>query len=82
MVADIYLQCSHYHHYDFRFFNAIDRLALFAVPLLILFLIYVSNLSLGEVGFADILAIDGEDPDYFSTAVSTMIGSLIVGGGF
>ena len=60
-------------------FNAIDRLALFAVPLLILFLIYVSNLSLGEVGFADILAIDGEDPDYFSTAVSTMIGSLIVG---
>lgn len=60
-------------------FKAIDRLALFAVPLLILFLIYVSNLSLGEVGFADILAIDGEDPDYFSTAVSTMIGSLIVG---
>ena len=60
-------------------FKAIDRLALFAVPLLILFLIYVSNLSLGETSFADILAIEGEDPSYFTTAVSTIIGSLIVG---
>jgi cytosine permease len=60
-------------------FKAIDRLSLFAVPLLILFLIYVANLSLASVSFSDLLDIPGNDPDYFSTAVSTIIGSLIVG---
>jgi len=60
-------------------FKAIDRLALFAVPLLILFLIYVCNLSLGEINFSAMLEIEGSDPSYFTTAVSTIIGSLIVG---
>lgn len=60
-------------------FKAIDRLALFAVPLLILFLIYVSSLSLGETTFSSILEIEGSNPAYFTTAVSTIIGSLIVG---
>ena len=60
-------------------FKAIDRLSLFAVPLLVLFLIYVANLSLASVSFSDLLDIPGNDPDYFSTAVSTIIGSLIVG---
>ncbi|MDD9895487.1 MAG: cytosine permease, partial [Gammaproteobacteria bacterium] len=57
----------------------IDRLALFAVPLLLLFLIYVSSLSLSEATFSSILEIEGTDPGYFTTAVSTIIGSLIVG---
>lgn len=60
-------------------FKAIDRLALFAVPLLILFLIYVSSLSLGDTTFSDVLTIEGNDPSYFTTAVSTIVGSLIVG---
>jgi cytosine permease len=50
-------------------FKAIDRLSLFAVPLLVLFLIYVANLSLASVSFSDLLDIPGNDPDYFSTAV-------------
>jgi cytosine permease len=60
-------------------FKAIDRLALFAVPLLILFLLYVANLSLNLQGLNSLLAIEPANPDYFSTAVSTIIGSLIVG---
>ncbi|MFT4886618.1 MAG: cytosine permease [Pseudohongiellaceae bacterium] len=60
-------------------FKAIDRLALFAVPLLILFLIYVANLSLHLQDLDSLLAIAPANPDYFSTAVSTIIGSLIVG---
>ncbi len=60
-------------------FKAIDRLALFAVPLLILFMIYVASLALGERSFGELMAFEGEDPAYFATAVSTIIGSLIVG---
>lgn len=60
-------------------FKAIDRLALFAVPLLILFLLYVSNLSLADSSWQTVLATEGSNPAYFSTAVSTVIGSLIVG---
>jgi cytosine permease len=60
-------------------FKAIDRLALFAVPLLILFLLYVANLSLNLQGLNSLLAIEPANPEYFSTAVSTIIGSLIVG---
>jgi len=60
-------------------FKAIDRLALFAVPLLILFLLYVSNLSLADSSWETVLSTDGSNPAYFSTAVSTVIGSLIVG---
>ena len=60
-------------------FRAIDRLALFAVPLLILFMVYVANLSLKDNSLNSLLAIEGQDRDYFPTAVSTIIGSLIVG---
>jgi cytosine permease len=60
-------------------FKAIDRFALFAVPLLILFLIYVANLSFNLQDLDSLLAIAPANPDYFSTAVSTIIGSLIVG---
>lgn len=60
-------------------FKAIDRLALFAVPLLILFLLYVSNLSLADTSWETVLNTEGSNPAYFSTAVSTVIGSLIVG---
>ena len=60
-------------------FKAIDRLALFAVPVLILFLLYVSNLSLADSSWETVLNTEGSNPAYFSTAVSTVIGSLIVG---
>ena len=60
-------------------FKAIDRLALFAVPLLILFLLYVSSLSLAGSSWETVLSTEGSNPAYFSTAVSTVIGSLIVG---
>ena len=60
-------------------FKAIDRLALFAVPLLILFLLYVSSLSLADSSWETVLSMEGSNPAYFSTAVSTVIGSLIVG---
>ncbi|MBL6817194.1 MAG: cytosine permease [Pseudomonadales bacterium] len=60
-------------------FKAIDRLALFAVPLLILFLLYVSNLSLADSSWETVLSTEGSNPAYFSRAVSTVIGSLIVG---
>ncbi|RPG45317.1 MAG: cytosine permease [Gammaproteobacteria bacterium TMED163] len=60
-------------------FKAIGRLALFAVPLLILFLLYVSSLSLADSSWETVLSTEGSNPAYFSTAVSTVIGSLIVG---
>ena len=60
-------------------FRAIDRLALFAVPLLVCFLIYVSMLAMTGVSWGTVLSIQGTNPDYFFTAVSTVIGSLIVG---
>lgn len=60
-------------------FKAIDRLALAAVPLLVLFLVYVSHLALGGRSIDSLFAMEGEDPEYFGTAVSTVIGSLIVG---
>lgn len=60
-------------------YKAIDRLALFAVPLLVLFLIYVANLSLASVSFRDLLDIPRNVPAYFPTAVSTMIESSIFG---
>lgn len=60
-------------------FKAIDRLSLFAVPLLVLFLVYVANLALQTSGLDSLLAVAPQDPEYFSTAVATIIGSLIVG---
>ena len=60
-------------------FKAIDRLALFAVPLLVCFLAYVSKLAMTDVSWPALLSIRGANPDYFYTAVSTVVGSLIVG---
>ncbi|MCG8412899.1 MAG: cytosine permease, partial [Pseudomonadales bacterium] len=60
-------------------FKAIDRLALFAVPVLILFLLYVTNLSLADSSWEAVVQTEASNPDYFFTAVSTVIGSLIVG---
>ncbi len=60
-------------------FKAIDRLALFAVPLLILFLIYVTNLSVQNSSWQVVLRSEATNPAYFTTAVSTVVGSLIVG---
>lgn len=60
-------------------FKAIDRLALFAVPVLILFLLYVTNLSLADSSWQAVVQTEATNPDYFFTAVSTVIGSLIVG---
>ena len=60
-------------------FKAIDRLALFAVPLLVVFLLYVSGLSLAADNWHHVQQSEPVDPEYFFTAVSTIIGSLIVG---
>ncbi|GJM14309.1 MAG: cytosine permease [Pseudohongiella sp.] len=60
-------------------YKAIDRLSVLAVPLLILFLLYVALLSLRVQSFGTLLEIPAKNPDYFSTAVSAIIGSLIVG---
>ena len=58
---------------------ALTVIGWFAVPLLVLFLIYVANLSLASVRFRDFLDIPRNVPAYFPTAVSTMIESSIVG---
>ncbi len=60
-------------------FRAIDKLALFAVPVLILFLLYVSGLSVTDSNWETLLYSEASNPAYFTTAVSTVIGSLIVG---
>ena len=60
-------------------FKAMDRLATFAVPLLVLFLTYVAYLSVDSVSVRELVMRAGDNPDYFSTAVSTVIGTLIVG---
>ena len=60
-------------------FKAMDRLATFAVPMLVIFLLYVSYLSLQSVPAQELIMRPGDNPDYFPTAVSTIIGSLIVG---
>ena len=49
------------------------------MPLLICFLIYVSKLAVTDVSWPAVLNIRGANPDYFYTAVSTVVGSLIVG---
>ena len=60
-------------------FRAIDRLALLAVPILILFLLYTTSLSVSQSSWETLLHSEAANPAYFSTAVSTVIGSLIVG---
>ncbi|MEP1471914.1 MAG: cytosine permease [Halieaceae bacterium] len=60
-------------------FKAMDKLATFAVPMLVIFLLYVSYLSLQTVPAQELIMRPATNPDYFPTAVATIIGSLIVG---
>lgn len=59
-------------------FKAIDRLALIAVPFLLLALIAVVVVSLRQTSFADLLGIHGEGID-MATAISAVVGAAIVG---
>jgi cytosine permease len=59
-------------------FKAIDRLALIAVPFLLLALIAVVVMSLQQTSFNDLLQIDGEGID-MPTAISAVVGAAIVG---
>ena len=59
-------------------FKAIDRLALIAVPFLLLALIAVVVVSLQQTSFNDLLQIDGEGID-MPTAISAVVGAAIVG---
>jgi len=59
-------------------FKAIDRLALVAVPFLLLALIAVVVMSLQQTSFIDLLLIEGEGID-MPTAISAVVGAAIVG---
>jgi cytosine permease len=59
-------------------FKAIDRLALFAVPFLLLALVAVVVMSLQQTAFSDLLLIEGEGID-MSKAISAVVGAAIVG---
>jgi len=59
-------------------FKAIDRLALIAVPFLLLALVAVVVLSLKETSFSELLLIEGEGLD-MPTAISAVVGAAIVG---
>lgn len=59
-------------------FKAIDRLALVAVPFLLLALLAVVVLSLREVSFAELLGTSGDAID-MPTAISAVVGAAIVG---
>jgi len=59
-------------------FKAIDRLALIAVPFLLLALIAVVGLSLKKAPFSELLLIEGEGVT-LSTAISAVVGAAIVG---
>ena len=59
-------------------FKAIDRLALVAVPFLLLALIAVVAFSLRETSFSDLLLIEGAGLD-MPTAISAVVGAAIVG---
>lgn len=58
-------------------FRAIDRMALYAVPLMIIFLIYAVFVALQQKPWAEVASLTGRNPDFFMTAVSAVIGSLI-----
>ena len=60
-------------------FKAIDRLALVAVPFLLLALTAVVVLSLREMSFTEVLALTGEGGVDMPTAISAVIGAAIVG---
>lgn len=59
-------------------FKAIDRLALIAVPFLLLALIAVVVVSLQQTSFDDLVQIDAEGID-MATAISAVVGAAIVG---
>jgi cytosine permease len=59
-------------------FKAIDRLALIAVPFLLLALVSVTAVSLRQSTFADLLVIEGVDLD-MPTSISAVVGAAIVG---
>lgn len=59
-------------------FKAIDRLALVAVPFLLLALLAVVVLSLRKVSFAELLGTSGDAID-MPTAISAVVGAAIVG---
>jgi len=59
-------------------FKAIDRLALVAVPFLLLALVAVVVLSLQKTAFSDLLLIEAEGMD-MPTAISAVVGAAIVG---
>lgn len=59
-------------------FKAIDRLALIAVPFLLLALLSVVVVSLRQSTFADLLVIEGVGMD-MPTAISAVVGAAIVG---
>ena len=59
-------------------FKAIDRLALIAVPFLLLALVAVVVLSLQKTAFSDLLLIEAEGMD-MPTAISAVVGAAIVG---
>ena len=60
-------------------FKAIDRLALFAVPFLLLALIVVVMLSLGKTGFGELMQQESAASISMPTAISAVIGAAIVG---
>ncbi len=59
-------------------FKAIDRLALVAVPFLLLALVAVVIFSLRETSFSELLLIEGAGMD-MPTAISAVVGAAIVG---
>jgi cytosine permease len=59
-------------------FRAIDRLALIAVPFLLIALISVVVISLRQATLTDLLLIEGEGVG-MSTAISAVVGAAIVG---
>ena len=59
-------------------FKAIDRLALVAVPFLLLALIVVVVISLRRTSFSDLLLIEGNGIN-MATAISAVVGAAIVG---
>ena len=60
-------------------FKAIDRLALVAVPFLLLALIVVVMLSLGKTGFGELMQQESAASISMPTAISAVIGAAIVG---
>lgn len=58
-------------------FKAIDRMALFAVPFLVIILLMGVTASLENTNLSTVINIEGSNPSFFLTAVSAVVGSLI-----